>query len=115
MTYVVGKDCLDHKDKSCVEVCPVDCFYDIADKKLNDKYNVPITSDDSDSEETKKKKYGLLVIDPDECIHCGACQVECPFEAIQEDSDADEEFLKLNEELTVNLTEEERDEKRCTS
>ena len=38
MTYVITKNCLGEKDKSCVEVCPVDCFYDNPDKKLNEKY-----------------------------------------------------------------------------
>jgi NAD-dependent dihydropyrimidine dehydrogenase PreA subunit len=55
VTYIVAEPCLDVKDASCVEVCPVDCIYE-AER--------------------------LLVIDPDECIDCGACTPECPVEAI---------------------------------
>ena len=55
MTYIVAEPCLDVKDASCVEVCPVDCIYEVE---------------------------RLLVIEPDECIDCGACTPECPVEAI---------------------------------
>jgi NAD-dependent dihydropyrimidine dehydrogenase PreA subunit len=55
MTYVIAEPCIDEKDKSCVEVCPVDCIY-----------------------ETER----MLVIDPEECIDCSACEPECPVEAI---------------------------------
>ena len=55
MTYVIGEPCIDTKDKSCIDVCPVDCIHDIGK---------------------------MLVIDPDECIDCGACEPECPVNAI---------------------------------
>jgi ferredoxin len=56
----------------CVEVCPVDCFYEGAN---------------------------MLVIHPDECIDCGVCEPECPVEAILPDSDGDlDQWLKLNTE-----------------
>ncbi len=55
MTYVIAEPCIDTKDRSCVDVCPVDCIHE------------------SDR---------MLVIDPDECIDCGACEPECPVEAI---------------------------------
>ena len=51
----------------CVEVCPVDCFYE---------------------------GKNTLVIHPDECIDCGVCEPECPQEAITSDSDdADESVI----------------------
>ena len=28
MAYVIAEPCIDVKDKSCVEVCPVDCIYE---------------------------------------------------------------------------------------
>ena len=31
MTYIIAEPCIDVEDKSCVEVCPVDCIYEIAD------------------------------------------------------------------------------------
>ena len=58
MTFVIAEPCIDVMDKSCVDVCPVDCIHvDAAgDRKL--------------------------YIDPDECIDCGACEPECPVNAI---------------------------------
>jgi NAD-dependent dihydropyrimidine dehydrogenase PreA subunit len=55
VTYVIAEPCIDVNDKSCVDVCPVDCIH-----------------------ETGR----MLVIDPEECIDCGACEPECPVEAI---------------------------------
>ncbi len=70
MTYVVLDVCIMCKHTDCVEVCPVDCFYE--------------------GENT-------LVIHPDECIDCGVCEPECPIEAIVPDSDSRaEEFLEMN-------------------
>ena len=60
MTYVVTQDCIKCKYTDCVEVCPVDCFYE--------------------GEE-------MLVINPDECIDCGVCEPECPADAIIADTD----------------------------
>ena len=55
MTYVIGEPCIDIKDQSCIDVCPVDCIH-IGER--------------------------MLVIDAEECIDCGACEPECPVEAI---------------------------------
>ena len=55
MTYVVTENCIKCKYQDCVEVCPVDCFYE---------------------------GENFLVIHPDECIDCGVCEPECPAEAI---------------------------------
>jgi ferredoxin len=108
MAYVITSRCIGRKDKSCVQVCPVDCFYEVKKKKYNDKYNKePYTPGD----------YGLLVINPDECINCGACETECPVEAIFEDSEVPQdmiEFIKINEEETTSLSSEELDAIRCS-
>jgi NAD-dependent dihydropyrimidine dehydrogenase PreA subunit len=109
MAYVVTKPCLGTKDRSCVEVCPVDCFYNIVDRKLNDQFGVELTPDGEP---------GMLVINPDECINCGACEPECPVEAIHEDSGVPEdlqEFVQINESRTAGLSPEELDAIRCTS
>jgi ferredoxin len=58
MTYVIAEPCIDVLDISCVSVCPVDCIH----------YD----------EGTDRK----LFIDPNECIDCGACEPECPVNAI---------------------------------
>ena len=112
MTYVVTKACLGTKDRSCVEVCPVDCFYDIKKKSINDQFNVEVEGADGDD------AVGMLMIHPDECINCAACETECPVEAIYEDSGVPgdlDEFVKLNEETTYGMSDEELDEARCTS
>ncbi len=112
MTYVVTSRCLGTKDRSCVEVCPVDCFYDIRKRKYNDKYGVQVEGQDGEPQ------VGQLMIHPDECINCGACVTECPVEAIFEDSEVPEEYLdaiKYNEEETLSMTDEELDAARCTS
>lgn len=108
MAYVVTKACLGNLDRSCVEVCPVDCFYYIKKKALNDRFEVAVNSDD---------KVGMLMIHPDECINCGACETECPVDAIYEDTGVPAEmqaFVKLNEEETASMTEEQLDAARCT-
>lgn len=114
MAYVVTRPCIGTKDRSCVEVCPVDCFYDIGKSKkkqrnYNDAFGVPAGSPvDTD----------MLMINPDECITCGACETECPVEAIYEDSGVPEqykEFSLYNQEETAALSDEELDECRCTS
>ena len=67
MTYVIAEPCIDVKDKACVEVCPVDCIHG--------------TDDDPQ-----------LYINPAECIDCGACEPECPVEAIFEESAVPDEW-----------------------
>jgi ferredoxin len=75
MTYVVTEACIRCKYMDCVEVCPVDCFYE---------------------------GENMLVIHPDECIDCGVCEPECPVEAIIPDSEpAAERWLELNREYAV--------------
>ena len=64
MTYIVTDACVRCKYTDCVEVCPVDCFYE---------------------------GENFLVIHPDECIDCGVCEPECPADAIRPDTDADSE------------------------
>ncbi|MBT5330750.1 MAG: ferredoxin family protein [Porticoccaceae bacterium] len=75
MTFIVGENCIKCKFTDCVEVCPVDCFYEGPN---------------------------FLVIHPDECIDCALCEPECPAEAIYSEDEvpADQEvFIELNAEL----------------
>ena len=75
MTYVVVDNCIMCKYMDCVEVCPVDCFYE---------------------------GENMLVIHPDECIDCGVCEPECPAEAIKPDTEPDlEKWLKLNADFAL--------------
>jgi len=73
MTYVVTENCIKCKFQDCVEVCPVDCFYE---------------------------GENFLVINPDECIDCGVCEPECPAEAIVPDSDdRAADWLEINRDF----------------
>ncbi|MCY4259959.1 MAG: ferredoxin family protein [Rhodobacteraceae bacterium] len=70
MTYVVTDSCIGCKYTDCVEVCPVDCFYEGAN---------------------------MLVIHPDECIDCGVCEPECPIDAILPDTEPGmEKWVEFN-------------------
>ncbi len=74
MTYVVTEACIKCKYTDCVEVCPVDCFFE------------------GDN---------MLVIDPEICIDCGVCELECPVEAILPDTKDDAgAWLELNSEYS---------------
>lgn len=82
MPYLVTDACIKCKYTDCVEVCPVDCFYE---------------------------GENMLVIHPDECIDCGVCEPECPVEAIKPDSEVDDidRWLGLNRqysEVWPNIT-----------
>jgi NAD-dependent dihydropyrimidine dehydrogenase PreA subunit len=65
MTYVISQACVDVKDRTCIDVCPVDCIYE------GDR---------------------MLYIHPDECVDCGACEPVCPVEAIYYEDDASDDF-----------------------
>ncbi len=74
MTYVVVDACIKCKFMDCVEVCPVDCFYE---------------------------GENMLVIHPDECIDCGVCEPECPVDAIRPDTEDNlEKWLELNQRFS---------------
>jgi ferredoxin len=77
MTYIVKDECIKCKLTDCVEVCPVDCFYE---------------------------GENMLVIHPDECIDCGVCEPECPINAIVADTEYKEKdkekWLMINKKYS---------------
>ena len=81
MTYIVTENCVKCKYMDCIEVCPVDCFYE---------------------------GENMLVINPEECIDCGVCELECPIEAIKPDTEEGaEEWVEINRkyaDLWPNIT-----------
>lgn len=74
MTFVVTDACVKCKYTDCVEVCPVDCFYE---------------------------GENMLVINPDECIDCGVCEPECPAEAILPESDELLNWVEINQQYAA--------------
>jgi ferredoxin len=76
VAYIVGDPCVKCKFTDCVEVCPVDCFYEGTN---------------------------TLVIHPEECIDCGACEPVCPTTAIFEEEELPEKwkpYVEINAVLS---------------
>jgi len=91
MAFIITDPCIGTCDTSCVEVCPVDCIHG------------PISLDEiraaRDAGDTATLEKLQLYIHPDICIDCGACEPECPVEAIFEEDDTPEKwrsYIKLN-------------------
>ena len=70
MAFVVTENCIKCKFTDCVEVCPVDCFYEGPN---------------------------FIVINPDECIDCALCEPECPSKAIFSEDDLPDNFKNFKE------------------
>ena len=76
MAFIVTDSCIECKHTDCVEVCPVDCFYEGPN---------------------------FLAINPDECIDCGLCEPECPVDAIYAEDELPPDqipFIELNEKYS---------------
>jgi ferredoxin len=84
MAYLVTENCIKCKYTDCVDVCPVDCFYEGPN---------------------------FLAIDPDECIDCALCEPECPADAIRSEDDIDDSdfWYDLNKKYSLiwpNITQQ---------
>ena len=71
MSYIIAEPCIGVKDKSCVDACPVDCIYEAGEQ---------------------------LIINPEECIDCGACVDPCPVEAIAHEDEIPEKWASFIED-----------------
>tara|TARA_R110002051_G_scaffold11808_1_gene42523 strand:+ start:456 stop:719 length:264 start_codon:yes stop_codon:yes gene_type:complete len=80
MTFVIQEPCVATKDTACVDVCPVDCIYEVEPKE--EFLNLP------------------MFIHFNECIDCGACEPECPVDAIRCEDEADGKWLTINTKLS---------------
>lgn len=80
MTYYVNEKCMGCKYTDCVSVCPVNCFYET---QFDDSQN-------------------MLVIDPEVCIDCGICVLECPVDAIKSDCDSSIDISIIKEWVDYN-------------
>jgi len=80
MSWIVTRLCRDCMDTACVSVCPVDRIYRYQGE---DNEGLP----------------NQLFINPNECIDCGACEPECPWQAIFEEDAVPEPF---KDDVTLN-------------
>jgi NAD-dependent dihydropyrimidine dehydrogenase PreA subunit len=84
MAFIIAEPCIGTCDTSCVEVCPVDCIHGpISVEEIN------AIKDAGNMEQLAEIQ---LYIEPFICIDCGACEPECPVEAIFEEDDTPEEW-----------------------
>ena len=72
MTYIITEPCVDVLDRACVDVCPVDCIY-------------------------APPEHRMLLISPEECIDCAACEPVCPVVAIFAEEDVPEDQDKYTD------------------
>ena len=86
MAYIICEPCIGTKDTACVDVCPVDCIHP--------------RKDEAEFEMTE-----MLYIHPDECIDCGACEPECPVQAIFPDTDVPPEWSDYIEKNAAHFEE----------
>ena len=93
MSYIIGNKCVSVCDTACVAVCPVDCIHG------------PINPEGAGKEvhepgfDIKGKQ---LFIDPERCIDCGACEPECPVEAIFDNEESCIEEEESSESVQKN-------------
>ena len=83
MPYVITEACINTKDRSCVDVCPVDCIHPRKD-------------------EPEFAAMNMLYIHPEECIDCGACEPECPVTAIFPEEDVPtqmKQYIQINRDV----------------
>ena len=94
MSFIIAEPCVGTCDTACVEVCPVDC--------IHGPYYKEGRGEEAKVDGFVPKDSDSLYIDPEECIDCGACEPECPVEAIFEEDDVPEEwkhYIKKNYEF----------------
>jgi len=80
MSFIIAQPCIGCKDQSCVPVCPSDCIHPGVMERDGEVYD-------------------QLFIDPDHCIDCGLCEMECPVDAIFGDDEVPapwSHFIRLN-------------------
>ena len=86
MTFIIQEPCVGVKDAACVEVCPVDCIYEI--------------------EPTAEISMLPMFIHTEECIDCGACEPECPVDAIRVEDEAEDRWVQINRMLSEEKDQE---------
>jgi NAD-dependent dihydropyrimidine dehydrogenase PreA subunit len=108
--YVITSPCIDTKDMACVDVCPVQCIYELDGDTL-------VSKDAQDGEVANTHPahpdlrfvHGdtVLYINPDECTSCDACMPECPVDAIYPADQVPEdqqEFIDVNRFVFADIS-----------
>ena len=88
LPYVITEACVDVKDRSCVDVCPVQCIYELDETTLQLSSEYQAGEGDIANAHPANPEYtayfgaSMLYINPDECTSCTACLPVCPVGAI---------------------------------
>jgi NAD-dependent dihydropyrimidine dehydrogenase PreA subunit len=96
MPYIIAEPCVGTCDTACVPVCPVDCIH--GPLSLDEIEEIK----DEHGENAPQLANIQLYIDPDVCIDCGACEPECPVEAVFDEDEVPskwESYIDLNAEF----------------
>lgn len=75
MAFVIAEPCATCKDGSCVAACPCDAIH-------------------AGLVEHEGRRFDQFFINPDDCIHCGMCEPECPVDAIFADDELPEPWKR---------------------
>lgn len=108
--YVITSPCIGTTDRACVDVCPVQCIYELVDGQL-------VSRDSQDGDVVNQHQphadlqflHGdsMLYINPDECTSCDACLPECPVDAIYPADRVpsnEAEFIDVNRFIFADIT-----------
>ena len=89
MSYVITEPCLGERYATCVAACPVECIHP-----------------------GEYEGRPFMVIDPEDCIDCGACLTECPVRAIVATEEEAPEWAEINRRLTPEFKQNPQPEPR---
>jgi ferredoxin len=110
LPYVITSACADTKDKACVDVCPVQCIYELEGDQLvsRDAAEGEVANTHPAHPEMKfVHEDRILYINPDECTSCDACMPECPVDAIypgDQVPDDQQDFVDINHFVFADIS-----------
>jgi len=108
--YVITSPCVDTKDQACVDVCPVQCIYELVDDTLVSRdVQGGEVADTHPAHDEVRFVFGssMLYINPDECTSCDACMPECPVDAIfpgDKVPESEHDFIDVNRFVFADIS-----------
>ena len=108
--YVITEACIGTKDRACVDVCPVQCIYELRDGQMESRDSqdgAVANTHPAHSELQVLHGDEMLYINPDECTSCDACLPECPVDAIypaDKVPQAQQEFIDVNRFVFADIS-----------